>query len=62
MANNNDRHILDLVIKQYKIMEYALEECIKQFDYNDNKEWQANFKEMMISHAKKRFKYESENH
>lgn len=55
MANNYDRHFLDLIIKQSKIMEYALEECIKQFDYNNDKEWQINFKNMMMEHGKKRF-------
>jgi len=59
MANNNDRHLLDLIAKQAKIMEYALEECIKQFDYSNNKEWQQDFKNMMIEHAKQRVKNES---
>jgi len=62
MANNHDRHFLDLMIKRAKIMEYALEECIKQFDYNNDKEWQNNFKEMMVSHAKERVKNEEEQH
>lgn len=59
MANNNDRHLLDLMTKQAKIMEYALEECIKQFDYSNNKEWREDFKQAMIEHSKQRFKNES---
>jgi hypothetical protein len=35
-------------------MEYALEECIKQFDFQGDPKWQANFKEMMIKLAKNR--------
>ena len=62
MANNYDRHFLDLIIKQSKIMEYALEECIKQFDYNNDKKWQVNFKEMMLKHAKEKIQREEENH
>ena len=54
MADNNDRRFLDLQIKQTKIMEYALEECIKQFDFQGDPKWQANFKEMMIKLAKNR--------
>jgi hypothetical protein len=45
--------------KQAKIMEYALEECVKQFDYSNNKEWREDFKNMMIEHAKQRVKNES---
>lgn len=59
MANNNDRHLLDLMTKQVKIMEYALEECVKQFDYSNDKQWQQDFKNMMIEHAKERVKNES---
>ena len=59
MANNNDRHLLDLMTKQAKIMEYALEECIKQFDYSNNKEWREDFKQAMIEHSKQRVKNES---
>lgn len=59
MANNYDRHFLDLMIKQSKIMEYALEECIKQFDYSNNKEWREDFKQAMVGHAKKRVEDES---
>ena len=59
MANNNDRHLLDLMTKQAKIMEYALEECIKQFDYSNNKEWREDFKQAMIGHAKQRVNNES---
>ena len=59
MANNNDRHLLDLMTKQAKIMEYALEECIKQFDYSNNTEWREDFKQAMIEHAKQRVKNES---
>jgi hypothetical protein len=62
MANNNDRHLLDLMTKQAKIMEYALEECVKQFDYSNNKEWREDFKQMMVTHAKDRLKRESEQH
>jgi hypothetical protein len=40
-------------------MEYALEECVKQFDYSSDKQWQQDFKNMMIEHAKKRVKDES---
>lgn len=58
VANNNDRHLLDLMTKQAKTMEYALEECIKQFDYSNNKEWQEDFKQEMIEHAKQRVKNE----
>ena len=54
MADNHDRRFLDLQIKQTKLMEYALEECIKQFDYNTDPKWQANFKQMMINLAKNR--------
>jgi hypothetical protein len=59
MANNNDRHLLDLMTKKAKIMEYALEECVKQFDYSNNKEWREDFKQAMIGHAKQRVKNES---
>jgi hypothetical protein len=59
MANNNDRHLLDLMTKQAKIMEYALEECVKQFDYSNNKEWREDFKQAMIGHAKQRVNNES---
>jgi hypothetical protein len=59
MANNNDRHLLDLMTKQAKIMEYALDECVKQFDYSNNKEWREDFKQAMIGHAKQRVKNES---
>ena len=59
MANNNDRHLLGLMTKQAKIMEYALEECVKQFDYSNNKEWREDFKQAMIGHAKQRVKNES---
>jgi len=59
MANNNDRHLLDLMSKQAKIMEYALEECVKQFDYSNNQEWREDFKQAMIGHAKQRVKNES---
>jgi hypothetical protein len=59
MADNNDRHLLDLMTKQAKIMEYALEECVKQFDYSNNKEWREDFKQAMIGHAKQRVKNES---
>jgi hypothetical protein len=59
MANNNDRHLLDLMAKQAKVMEYAREECIKQFDYSNNKEWREDFKQAMIGHAKQRVKNES---
>ena len=59
MANNHDRHLLDLMTKQAKTMEYALEECIKQFDYSNNKEWREDFKQAMIEHAKQRVKNES---
>lgn len=59
MADNNDRHLLDLMNKQAKIMEYALEECVKQFDYSNDKQWQQDFKNMMIEHAKERVKNES---
>jgi hypothetical protein len=45
--------------KQAKIMEYALEECVKQFDYSSDKQWQQDFKNMMIEHAKQRVKNES---
>jgi hypothetical protein len=45
--------------KQAKIMEYALEECIKQFDYSNNTEWREDFKQAMIEHAKQRVKNES---
>lgn len=62
MANNHDRYFLDLMTKQCKVMEYALEECIRQFDYNNNQEWRDNFKEMMIHHAKERVKREEEQH
>ena len=54
MADNHDRRFLDLQIKQTKLMEYALEECIKQFDYSADPKWQANFKQMMINLAKNR--------
>ena len=54
MADNHDRRFLDLQIRQTQIMEYALEECIKQFDYNADPKWQANFKETMIKLAKNR--------
>lgn len=59
MANNNNRHLLDLMTKQAKIMEYALEECIRQFDYSNNTEWREDFKQAMIEHAKQRVKNES---
>ena len=62
MANNHDRHFLDLMTKHCKVMEYALEECIRQFDYNNSQEWRDNFKEMMIYHAKKRVKNEEDSH
>ena len=62
MANNHDRHFLDLMTKRAKLMEYALEECIRQFDYSNAKEWRDEFKEMMIHHAKERLKNEQENH
>ena len=55
MANNHDRHFLDLMVKKVKVLEYALEECVKQFDYQNDPEWQRNFKEMMIEHGKNRF-------
>jgi hypothetical protein len=45
--------------KQAKTMEYALEECIKQFDYSNNKEWREDFKQAMIDHAKQWIKNES---
>lgn len=62
MANNHDRHLLDLIIKQSKVMEYALEECIKQFDYSNDKNWRKDFKENMIIHAKERFRREEGSH
>jgi hypothetical protein len=62
MAHNHDRHFLDLMTKEVKTMEYALEECIKQFDYSNNKQWRDDFKAMMITHAKDRLKRESEQH
>lgn len=62
MANNHDRHFLDLMTKEVKTMEYALEECIRQFDYNSDSQWRDDFKAMMITHAKERLKRESEQH
>lgn len=62
MANNHDRHFLDLMTKEVKTMEYALEECIRQFDYNGDRQWRDDFKAMMITHAKERLKRESEQH
>ena len=62
VAHNHDRHFLDLMTKQAKLMEYALDECIRQFDYSNNKQWREDFKEMMITHAKERLKNESEKH
>lgn len=43
-------------------MEYALEECIKQFDYSNDKNWRKDFKENMIIHAKERFRREEGSH
>lgn len=62
MANNHDRHFLDLMTKQCRLFELALEECIAQFDYNNDKEWQKDFKETMLKHAEKRLRDEQENH
>jgi hypothetical protein len=62
MASNHDRHFLDLMTKQCRLFELALEECIAQFDYNNNKEWQANFKENMLKHAKDKMRHEEESH
>ena len=62
MPNNHDRHFLDLMTKQAKLMEYALDECIRQFDYSNDKQWREDFKEIMIVHAKERLKCESEQH
>jgi hypothetical protein len=59
---NNDRDFLDLMIKQAKLMEYALEESIRQFDYNNNAEWRRDFKGMMIKHASDRLKKEESEH
>jgi hypothetical protein len=61
MANRH-REFLDLMIKEAKLMEYALDECIRQFDYNSDSQWRDDFKAMMITHAKERLKRESEQH
>ena len=61
MANRH-REFLDLMIKEAKLMEYALDECIRQFDYNNDSQWREDFKQMMIVHAKERLKRESEQH
>lgn len=62
MSMNNDRDFLDLMIKQAKLMEYALEESIRQFDYNNNAEWRRDFKAMMIKHASDRLRKEENEH
>lgn len=62
MPHNHDRHFLDLMTKQAKLMEYALDECIRQFDYSVNNQWREDFKQMMIAHAKERLKREAEQH
>ena len=62
MANNHDRHFLDLMTKQAKLMEYALEECICQFDYSNDRQWREDFKEMMLKHAKDKLNAESQSH
>ena len=49
----------DVQNQQAKIFEYALEECIAQFDYSNDEQWRKNFKQMMISHAEKRLKEEN---
>jgi hypothetical protein len=48
--------------KQAQLMEYALDECIRQFDYSGDSEWREDFKQMMIVHAKDRLKREEEQH
>lgn len=58
MASNHDRHVLDLMIKHSKMMEYALEECIRQFDYSNNKKWRVDFKEDMIKIAREKMNRE----
>ena len=62
MPHNHDRHFLDLMTKQAQLMEYALDECIRQFDYSGDSEWREDFKQMMIAHAKDRLKREEEQH
>jgi len=61
MANRH-REFLDLMTKEAKLMEYALDECIRQFDYSGDSQWREDFKQMMIAHAKDRLKRESEQH
>jgi len=51
MENDRDQH---LITKRSKIMEYALEECIKQFDYSNSRKWRNDFKENMLKHARER--------
>lgn len=62
MSSNNDRDFLYLMTKQAKLMEYALEESIRQFDYNNNPEWRKDFKERMFNHARERLKKEENEH
>lgn len=52
MADNHDRHFLDLMTKEARVFELALEEAIAQFDYSNDPKWRQEFKEMMIKHAK----------
>ena len=45
--------------KHARVFELALEQCILQFDYSDDKRWRNDFKAIMLDIAKE--KYEKEN-
>lgn len=62
MAHNHDRHFLDLMVKQSRLFELALEETIAQFDYNNDSQWREDFKQIMLKHAKDKLNAESQGH
>ncbi len=44
-----------------KLYKYALEECIKQFDYSNDKNWRLDFENMMLEFAQQRIDREHQN-
>ncbi len=54
MMNENKKINKDL-LQKITILEFALEECIKQFDYSNNKKWRNEFKKNMMIHAQNQF-------
>lgn len=39
-----------------RVMEEALDECLRQFDYSGDMQWREDFKGMMIKHAENNLK------